>query len=369
MARPPSRWGGIATVGSSLFTIAYFLAAAGLLRRWLRGRDDPGRAPLEPVTFFRPIKSGEPEIARDLREFLESVEPGDRVLFGASGGRERSLCAELAAGFPRLDIRCPALDDIPAINPKIAKLVQLEHLAGPERWVVLDSDARADRRFLHAFRSEWQASGAAAFSAPYYFERAGGLVSRLDADATELSLWPGVALLRATGRVNFLTGACMAVRGPDLLALGGWRILADVLADDHELGAAVSRAGGRVGISRAAIALAPPSNRISDWALHQHRAFATFRVCNPPGSLGMPLAFGLAASFLSLLARPLSPARWLLHAAVLASRFLAARSLPGPKRGLGTTWVSGLLEPVFWALAWFPLPVRWAGRWIAPKKL
>jgi hypothetical protein len=83
----------------------------------------------------------------------------------------------------------------------------------------------------------------------------------------------------------------------------------------------------------------------------------------------MPLAFGLAASFLVLLARPLSPVRWLLHAIVLAARFSAARALPGPGRKLATTWITGLLEPVFWALAWLPLPVRWGGRWIAPKKL
>lgn len=360
------------------FTIVYHLVAAWLLRRWLgqaEGTEGTPRTegtatcPLEPVTFFRPIKSGECGIEGGLRLFLEAIKPGDRVLFGASGERERALCAGLAAEFPGLDIQCPPLADVPALNPKVAKLIQMERFAEPGRWVVLDSDARADRKFLSAFRAEWEASGAAAFSAPYVFDGAGGFFSRLDAVSTELSLWPGVALLRATGRLDFLAGACMAVRGPDLLALGGWKILADVLADDHELGAAIARAGGAVGISRAAVTLAAPYDIARDWALHQHRTFATFRVCNPAGSLGMPLAFGLAASFLLLLAHPRSPSRWLLHAGVLAARVSAARSLPGAKKDLCATWMSGLLEPIFWGLGWLPLPVRWAGRWITPKKL
>ena len=113
----------MALVGSALFTIVYHLVAAGLLRRWLggtNGTNGTNACPLEPVTFFRPIKSGERAIEGGLRTFLEAIEPGDRVIFGASGERERSLCAGLAAEFPRLDIQCPPLADVPALNPKVA---------------------------------------------------------------------------------------------------------------------------------------------------------------------------------------------------------------------------------------------------------
>ena len=132
----------LAVTGTGLFTAAYFLVASGLLRRWLRdeaecpgplegrisesckpqgerasrpfrdrapqqhqcrtraGRpcplEDPSNGnqrcgPLEPVTFFRPIKSCEPGLARHLEVFLAGVEPGDRILLGASGEAEREL--------------------------------------------------------------------------------------------------------------------------------------------------------------------------------------------------------------------------------------------------------------------------------------
>ena len=352
---------GLAVVGTGLFTAAYFLVAAGLLRRWLRGSKAVG--PLEPVTFFRPLKSGEPGLARNLEAFLAGVGPDDRILFGASGGDERELCADLARKFPDLEIHCPPLGDGGCANPKIGKLMQLEPLATHDRWIVLDSDAIADGEFLRAFRREWQESAAAAFSAPYVFEEGASLAARLDAAGTELALWPGVAVLRATGRVDFLTGACMAVKGDVLRRLGGWGIFANTLADDHELGRAVSRSGERVGISRCVLTLAAPSVGTRDWLLHQHRAFVTFRLCNPRGSLGLPLTFGLAFSFFSALAKPLSLRRWALHLALLACRRTAADALPG-RRSLPVVWLSGLVEPAFWLIARLPLPVRWTGKWI-----
>lgn len=355
----------LTAAGTGIFTIGYCLLAAGLLRRWFV-RCEIAASPLEPVTFFRPIKSGEPGLERNLESFLEAVGPDDRVLFGAGPPEDRKLCGDLARKFSRLDIHCPPLHDPACLNPKIAKLLQLEPLAIHDRWIVLDSDIMAGSEFLRAFRSEWQDSGADAFSAPYVFGRAEDLPSRLDAVGTELSLWPGVAILRAARRVDFLTGACMAVRTGVLRNLGGWKAFADVLADDHELGRAVSLSGGRVGISRCVATLAPPRATVTDWILHQHRVFATFRRCNPSGFLGLPLTFGLAFSFLSVLANPLSPGRWLLHLLAAISRQAVASSLSGHRRPPADLWLTALAEPLFWVASLLPLPVRWAGKWIKP---
>ena len=353
----------VAAFGTGFFTILYCLLAAGLLRRWFTA-PDRSEAPLDPVTFFRPLKSGEPGLARNLEVFLGAVGPGDQVLFGAHCPDERELCRDLARKFPNLDIRCPPLDRLDCLNPKIEKLLQLEPLATHDRWIVLDSDTEASPEFLRAFRAEWKESGADAFSAPYVFGRPGNLPSLLDAAGTELSLWPGVAILRAARRVDFLTGACMAVRATALRRLGGWKVFAEELADDHDLGRAISRSGGRVGISRCVTTLSPPRVNVPDWLLHQHRVFATFRRCNPSGSLGLALTFGLPFSFLSVLANPLSPACWILHFIVSLSRQAAANALHGRRRPASTVWLTGLVEPLFWAASFLPLPVWWAGKWI-----
>lgn len=362
--------GWVAVVGIGLFSAIFYCVTAILLRRWLR-RDVPDseRTPLPPVTFFRPIKKGEPGLRRNLEIFLEAVEPGDRVIFGATSAEEFQLCKTLAAVHPGVDAICLRAKEGIHRNPKINKLVQMEASASQEHWIVLDSDTMADRKFLHAFRREWQATQADAISAPYAFDSPRGLFARWDALGTGLGLWPGVALLRATGRLDFLTGACMGVNGSVLQSLGGWEIFGNSLAEDNELGRLVRSAGGRVEISSAVLPLQGHSLTAKEWLLHQHRAYVTFRLCNPSGSLGIPLTHGVGISFLFALVSPFSLSRWLLHLALLLLRRECARSLPGSAGGLRDLWIVSVLEPLFWLLSRLPLPVRWGGKWMKPGKL
>ena len=361
--------GGIAVAGIGIFSAAFFLVTSFLLRRWLADhRPEPCVTP-DPVTFFRPIKSAEAHLRKNLEVFLAAVEPGDQVIFSTSTPEELRLCEELASGHPGLDIRClPAAGGIHR-NPKINKLAQMEPLAARERWVVLDSDAIPDRGFLKAFRTEWQQKNSDAISAPYASASALTLPSRLDALGTALALWPGVALLRSTGGLDFLTGACMGVRAAALQKLGGWKILGDSLADDHELGLLVAKGGGKVDISGTVLQLEAPDLTWKEWVLHQHRAFVTFRLCNPAGSFGIPLTHGAGLSFLFLLLNPRSLGRWFLHLGLLFLRAESANSLPGPPNRLREIWLVSLMEPLFWLLSWLPLPVWWGGRWIRPRKL
>ncbi len=360
-------WAAIAGVG--IFSAGFYLATSFLLRRWLLGVPATSELPPDPVTFFRPIKSGESGLRENLGIFLTATGPDDQVIFSATGLEELRLCEELAARRPDLDIVC--LRAVAGIhqNPKINKLAQMEPLATRPRWIVLDSDTLADRAFLQAFRSEWQAANSDAFSAPYTCLPGRSIPARLDALGTALGLWPGVALLRSAGRLDFLLGACMGIRASALQPVGGWKILGGSLADDHELGLLIRQTGGTVGIARTVLTLQAPDLTWTDWMLHQHRVFVTFRLCNPAGSLGIPLTHGVGFSFLFALFRPLSPARWLLHLSLLLLRWKSACSQPGQKPGLSATWIVSLCEPLFWLLSRLPLPIRWGGKWIRPGKL
>ncbi len=355
------RW--IPILGAAVFSAGFSVLTAVLLRRWLApDLPIPGQ-PLEPVTFFRPIKSREPGLRTKLLTFLSSLEPGDQVLFGTTDEPELTLCKELAERFAPLEVLCIPTAKGFCKNPKINKLVQMESLARYPRWIILDSDTLADRVFLQAFRSEWQTCQADALSAPYALARGANAPARLDAAASALALWPGVALLRAFSRVDFLTGACMAVKANFVQRMGGFRILGDELAEDHALGHCIANLGGSVAIARAILPLDATRMTWREFALHQHRTFATFRRCNPGGSLGLPLTHGCGLSFFWLLQRPLSPVRWLTHLALFGSRLFTARALPGPRPAPHEVWLSGLLDPVFWILSRLPLPVSWAGKW------
>lgn len=383
MKRP----GWIALAGIGIFSGAFYLLTSFLLRRWLRGTsavtsplpNEETRessltaqrppAPPEPATFFRPIKSGEPGLRKNLTLFLSAIETGDQVIFCTTASEDLRLCEALAAEHPDLDIRCLLSSHKIHHNPKINKLAQMEPFAARERWIVLDSDTKPDRAFLQAFRHDWESADWDAVSAPYAHQPAKSFPSRLDDLGTGLALWPGVALLRASGRLDFLTGACMGVKASVVKKFGGWGRLGEALADDHELGRLVSRMGGRVGISDSVLELEASELAWSKWLLHQHRAFVTFRLCNPAGSLGIPLTHGVGLSALWLVLNPLCPRRWLLHLGLLLLRSESVKSLPGPVHAVREIWVVSLLEPFFWLFSWLPFPVFWGGEWIRPGKL
>ena len=122
-------------------------------------------------------------------------------------------------------------------------------------------------------------------------------------------------------------------------------------------------------IASAVLALEAPDLPWKEWILHQHRAFVTFRRCNPAGSFGIPLTHGAGLSFLFALLNPRSSRRWLFHLALLFLRAESAKSLPGPPNTFHEIWLVSLLEPFFWLISWLPLPVWWGGRWIQPKNL
>jgi len=373
----------IAVAGIGIFSAVFYLVTSFLLRRWLEGtasahlsggeihKSTPTaqRPPYSPVTFFRPIKKGEKALRKNLAIFLSAVGPRDQVILCASTPQELRLCEDLASGHPELDIRCSLAVEGIHRNPKINKLAQMEPMATHKRWIVFDSDAIPDRGFLWTFRTEWQSKNSDAISAPYAPARVRTMPARLDALGTGLALWPGVALLRSTGHLDFLTGACMGVKAPTLQRIGGWKILGGALAEDHELGLLINEAGGKVDISRAVLALESPDLTWKEWILHQHRAFVTFRLCNPAGSLGIPLTHGAGLSFLFALLNPLSLGRWLLHLGLMFLRVESANSLPGPSNKLREIWLVSLLEPLFWLLSWLPLPVWWGGRWLRSRKL
>ena len=369
--RAPSRFAAVA-LAACTFSAGFSILTSILLRRWLRPRPAL-RTGFKPVTFFRPIKSGEPYLEADLSAFLQALEPGDQVLIGTHCENDLRTCEALIARFDLPDASC--LRCVPGLhkNPKINKLVQMEPLARHDRWIILDSDTRPNRQFLRSFRSEWEAARANAISAPYGFTDCETLAARLDSLGTSLSLWPGVALLRATNRLDFLTGACMGIDAQFLRARGGWSVLGSSLADDHELGRLVLAAGGRIEIAATCISIRAGKMGWKEWALHQHRVFATYRLCNPSGSLGLPLTHGVAISFALALAKPRSAFRWAAHASLLALRVICANALPSSAPHLrhspSSVWLVSILEPFFWLSSLLFPNVRWNGKWIRSEKI
>ena len=360
--------------GLALLALPYCALAYCHLAAWLgeAARLQPPDGPVPPLTFFRPLKRGVPDLRGKLESLVLATGAQDRIVIGAdAGSEEAALAGEVRARFPDRDIVVVPCAPDAAVNPKISKLVQMELHARHAHWLLSDSELMADAEFLTAFRNEWMASGADVLTAGYRFRNLRTWPQRLDAAAVLLTLWPGLAFVRRRGTVRFTLGACTAVRRDDIAAVGGWKAFGGDLAEDNRLGAALAAAGKTIRLSAHVATLDSDPVTWRDYWRHQRRVAVTYRASNPAGFAGMifthiwpwcafiaaigpvdgrgpEVALGLLLQMLALRA---------------AAAWDTARLL-----GFRVPWllllvpVATLVESVCWFASWGSRAVWWGGR-------
>lgn len=348
----------------------YAWLATRQARAWLAEAVSPDSpAPdLPPLTFLRPLKVGVPALREKLDALAAALRPGDQLVLGADeGSAEMGVCSALRAAFPQSDIVVVTCRPGAALNPKISKLVQMTPHARHAHWLLSDSEALLDAAWLDAFRREWLASGADVLTAGYRFVNLATWPQRLDAAAALCALWPGLALVRRFGRVDFTLGACTALRRADVESVGGWAAFGDFLAEDNRLGAALTQAGRTIRLSAQVATLDSDPLTWRDYWRHQRRVAVTYRVSQPAGFAGMILTNGLVASALVLVLSRADPAAIGFAALIQLVRWWCFRAL-GKDLRFSIPWLfpvllaSGVVEIACWIAAWSNRRVWWAGR-------
>ena len=349
----------------------YWVAANGWIAQWLRDVPELGGGDLPPITFLRPLKRDAPRLEENIAHLVRAMRDGDQLVFGVDPGSEAALrCAEMRARFPERDIVVVECAPGAALNPKISKLVQMTPHARLGHWILSDSEAMLDADFLGAFRREWVASGADALTAGYRFTQLDTWPRQLDAAATLLTLWPGLAVVRIFGRVRLTLGACTAFRRADIESIGGWAAFADELAEDNRLGVALAAAGRVVRLSAHVVTLASDALTWRDYWRHQRRVAVTYRAANPAGFAASILTHGLPLSLLALIvAHAIGPDRGaVLFFTAWTMRWATARAtarmldFPIP-RLVCVVLLASFVETACWFASWFCGRVWWGGRW------
>jgi ceramide glucosyltransferase len=368
MTAPSSDWHAWLLVVP--FTSAiYDVVADGALRRWMSEPGVKSERVIEPITFFRPLKSGVPRLREKLEMLFAASFAGDQILLGVdAGSEEESICEGICHAFPERDVTVVRCAPGQAVNPKISKLVQMAPLARHRSWLLSDSEAIFSPPFLAALRGEWQAEEVAALTTAYRFVNPISWPQRCDVLGVLLGLWPGISLVRRYGRVNFTLGACTLFRRDAIMAIGGWEAFGQDLAEDQRMGEALVKGGQQIRLSRHVTTLDCDAMSWRGYWRHQRRVAVTYRVSNPAGFAGVLLTFGPVWSVLCLLVLD-SGLRFAL-AALVAITFRswrvwrAARLLDFVVPGMPVAvCTASIVEALCWMLSWFSGRVWWSGRW------
>ena len=223
----------------AMIGVAYTLAATALAGRW-RPRGPvpaPGEAPS--ITMLKPLYGPEPKLEEKLAGFLDQDYPGpiDMVCGVARTDDPATQAARAASATLVVDGRRHGS------NAKISNLINMAPSAQGELLVLSDSDMAVPRDYAARIVAEMAQPDVGAVTLLYAGRGETGGWSRLAAAGISWGFLPSVMIGLATGMAKPCMGSTIAIRRETLNAIGGFERFADLLADDHAIGAAVREAG------------------------------------------------------------------------------------------------------------------------------
>jgi ceramide glucosyltransferase len=289
-----------------------YLVAAGFATRRFAGRAGAEHPESPPVSILKPLCGEDPGLFDNLASFCRQNYPAWQIVFGVQSPDDCAIAVvrRLIAEFPAADLALVIASSQPRGNLKVANLQNMLPAARHDLVVVADSDMRVGPDYLAAVAAPFADPEIGLVTCLYRALPTAGTWSRLAAMHINHSFLPQVLVAAALGPQAGCFGATLALRRGTLTEIGGLAAIADALADDYALGAAVRRIGRKVALSPYIVdnIIAEPSLR----ALFRHelRWARTIRAVAPAGFLGsvitQPTVLALAA--LALGAPPLAAA-------------------------------------------------------------
>lgn len=265
----------------------YALAATCALWRFLRRRDL--QAPVEPgVTLLKALHGDEPGLYENLASLCDQDYGGSiQVIMGA---RERAdpalaIAEQIKRDYPDRDMTLVADGAQHGTNRKISNLINMLPQARGEIIIISDSDVRLPPDAIRRIVGALAQPGAGLVHCLYRGRPTASIWSTLAAMDIDARFAAGVALGEALGAHPCL-GPTMALRADVLREVGGLPILADQLADDFVLGAAVRATGRKIVAPSMVIDHVFPERTLRDLIVHELRWARTIRLVQPVGYAG-----------------------------------------------------------------------------------
>jgi ceramide glucosyltransferase len=275
---------------NAIFGSLAVLSFALLIWQWLAARQFPlhqrvGDTPFAPaVTLLKSLKGADAATEDCLRSWFAQVYGGDvQILFGVASAEDPAceIVRKLMREFPQGDAQLIVCPTLIGANAKVSKLAELEKLAKHEIYVVSDADVRVPPDFLANAVAPLRTAEVGLVNCFYRLANPSTLAMQWEAIAINADFWSQVLQSQTLKPLDFALGAVMLVRRKCVEEIGGFKSLADCLADDYQLGNRIARNGHRIVLSPIVVECwDPPMGWRAVWK-HQLRWARTIRVSQP----------------------------------------------------------------------------------------
>jgi ceramide glucosyltransferase len=232
--------------------------------------------------------------------------------------------------------------------------------------VLADSDILVAPDYLSRLAAALAQPGVGLVTCLYRGAPMAGLWSTLGAMWVDYGFLPNVVTGVTLKMANPCIGATIALRRDTLDAIGGFRAIADQLADDYALGEAVRGLGQKVALADFAVGHAHGETSLLQLWRREMRWARTIRSLNPFGYIGSAVTFPLAWALLAMLAGGFGPVGVIMTFAALLCRLTLQdevdRRFPGLPHALWLSPLRDLLSFVVFVVSFFPGQVHWRGQ-------
>jgi ceramide glucosyltransferase len=367
------RWGAS---GSAILLLAacvplayYVFAIVAALRFFLRERRKTLGAYMPPVSILKPVRGVDFASRENYASFCGQDYPEYEILFCVNDLDDPAvpLIRNLMSEYPRRSIRL--LSGAPQLgsNRKVNNLALLAREAKYELLVQSDGDVRVSSNYLRELAAPFEHAQAGVVSCFYRGVSQPNLWAQIEALGAATDFSAGVLVADWMEGVTFALGASVATTKTWLGRIGGYEALANVLADDYEIGNRVGKAGGRVMVSREVVSTMYPALTFKKFWEHQSRWARTVRLCRPASYIGLLFTHGLPWAFAGALASRSAFGALLILVAYLVLRLAVAWTVgvwglrdETARRRLWLVPLRDALHFAVWVASFFSNRITWS---------
>jgi ceramide glucosyltransferase len=303
----------------------YWLLAWWMTRRFFRSRP---RAPTDyapPVSLLKPVRGLDAQALTNFTSFCQQDYPQYELLFGFADADDPGIAVvrQLQSECPELAIR---LVTGPVLGPnrKASLLHHLVERAQHDILVISDSDMRVTPDYLRRVVAPLEDPVTGLVTCCYRGENARTLPAGLEALYIGTCFLPSAIIANQVFKFGFAMGSTAALRRSELARLGGFRSIAEYLADDYQLGARIAELGLRVHLSDYVVATVLGATHFRELWHRETRWNRCARVSRPWCYPGLLITFSTPLALLHILLSGSTPIGWGMLAVSVAVRWLAS---------------------------------------------
>jgi ceramide glucosyltransferase len=339
---------------------------------WRLRRGPNGSRSRPPVTVLKPLCGAEPGLHEHLRSFYQQNYPEFQIVFGVrdAGDPACAVVKRLAAEFPSVPIELVINPQLHGNNLKISNLINMLPYARHDILAMADSDAFVGADYLATVTAPLLDEDVGLVTCIYRGTPTKGIWSRLGAMYINEWYVPSVLLAWLFGHQGYVSGQTVCLRRDTLQAIGGLRVLANHLADDHRLGELVRGLGLRIMLSPYVVDGEHHEPNLGSLTRHELRWMRTLRVLRPRSFRMIFLTFSLPLAVFGIVAAgaesSLSMTAWVLFGITVLARLVLhfvhrLRDDRAPASDLWLLPARDLLICWVWCRSFFTSHVTWRG--------